>query len=343
MDTTNIPDNINDLIITYLADKDQMHSDELETLGQWIQASAENRKYFIDRQEIWFATGCSRKSKYFDKDLAYMQFLGRVDQVQADHHIPKKKHLLRPFLYRAVAVALLLIVSYVSYYKGNEILKDKFANITIETPLGSRTKVYLPDSTLVWLNAGSRITYSQGYGVDDRNIELIGEGYFEVQKNPELPFSVNTNELNVNVLGTKFNFKNYPDDEEATVSLLEGKVKVSNALIVNNHTELLPDQKLFLNKKTGEMKVITINAQYTNVWTAGSLFFDEELLPDIVKELERSYNVKISIADESLNNFRFYGNFERQENDIEDILEMLASTGKIRYSITGKNIELNSN
>lgn len=100
----------------------------------------------------------------------------------------------------------------------------------MEAPLGSRTKLTLPDGTLVWLNAGSRITYSQGFGVGNRKIELIGEGYFEVKRNEEVPFLVKTNSLLVKVLGTKFNFRDYPDDAEAIVSLSEGKVALNNLL-----------------------------------------------------------------------------------------------------------------
>ena len=73
------------------------------------------------------------------------------------------------------------------------------------------------------LNAGSKIVYSQGFGVDDRNLSLEGEGYFEVTKNEKIPFVVETRELNLKVLGTKFNFKNYPEDEEVTVNLMEKK------------------------------------------------------------------------------------------------------------------------
>ena len=80
-------------------------------------------------------------------------------------------------------------------------MKDTFADISVEAPLGSKTKLYLPDGTLVWLNAGSRMTYSQGFGVDNRKVELEGEGYFEVKRNEKVPFFVKTKDLQLQVLG----------------------------------------------------------------------------------------------------------------------------------------------
>jgi ferric-dicitrate binding protein FerR (iron transport regulator) len=202
--------------------------------------------------------------------------------------------------------------------------------------------MYLPDGTLVWLNAGSKITYSQGFGVDERTVHLTGEGYFEVTKNEKKPFRVKTEELHVNVLGTKFNFSNYPDNEEAIVSLIEGKVMADNAIGKNEQVSLSPDEKVFLNKKTGQMRILQHRAQSAAAWTNGYLFFDEELLPDIIKELERSYNVSIRITDKSLETFRFYGDFTREEQTIEEILNLLVSTNKLKYTIQGKEIALSA-
>lgn len=88
------------------------------------------------------------------------------------------------------------------------------------------------------------------------------------------------------------------------------------------------------------MTVETVTASNASQWTGGYLFFDEELLPDIVKELERSYNVTIRIANDSLNTFRFYGNFVRREQSIQEVLEALASTEKIQYKIEERNITI---
>ena len=196
--------------------------------------------------------------------------------------------------------------------------------------MGARTKLYLPDGTLVWLNAGSKITYSQGFGVDNRNLDLEGEGYFEVKRNEKVPFEIRTKELDLTVLGTKFNFRNYADDEEVVVNLLEGKVRLKNELVASADVYMSPNEKVVLSKESGHMVKTKINASNSNLWTNDELYFDELLLEDIAKQLSRSFNVKIEVAD-SLKNQRFYGSFRIVGNSIEEILETISSTNRMKY------------
>jgi ferric-dicitrate binding protein FerR (iron transport regulator) len=313
-----------------------LSSEESNELNEWIHASEENKVYFLNMREIWFSAINASDICCFNKEQALKRFQLRVGIRK------RKKFSWWSVAYVAAMVVLLFIVSYAAYWQGGKQLKSRFTDVVIEAPSGSKTKMILPDGTLVWLNAGSKITYSQGFGISERKVNLLGEGYFEVTKNEKLPFDVQTKELCVNVLGTKFNFRNYPDDEEATVNLLEGKILASNHVKKDKAIQLLPDQKVFLNKKSGAMRIAQVKAQNAVEWTNGFLFFDEVLLPDIVKELERSYNVIICIVDPSLNTFRFYGNFIRKEQNIEEVLELLTLTNKLKYSKNEKYILLRS-
>ncbi|MBS6577301.1 FecR family protein [Parabacteroides goldsteinii] len=339
MKSTNTHIEIDELIATYLSQG--LESEKLSELENWLKASPENQKHFQQMREIWFSTISANEEERYNKEDAYSRFLSRTRQIPQKEKTVKKLSLHK-FFYGAAAVALLCLISFASYRTGTEQVKKQFAEMVVEAPLGSKTRLYLPDGTLVWLNAGSTITYSQGFGVEERKLKLSGEGYFEVTRNKQLPFEITTKELQLRVLGTKFNFRNYPEDEEVSVSLLEGKVSLRNYLKNDALCYLEPDQKAILNKKNGKLMVSASEARYTAEWTNGFLFFDEELLPDIIKELERSYNVKIYIEDESLKTFRFYGNFVRKEQTIQEILEMLASTGKLEYKIEGKTVRLSS-
>lgn len=339
MKSTNTHIEIDELIATYLSQG--LKSEKLSELENWLKASPENQKHFQQMREIWFSTISANEEERYNKEEAYSRFLNRTCQIPQEEKTVKKLSLHK-FFYGAAAVALLCLISFASYRTGTEQVKKQFAEMVVEAPLGSKTRLYLPDGSLVWLNAGSTITYSQGFGVEERKLKLSGEGYFEVTRNKQLPFEITTKELQLRVLGTKFNFRNYPEDEEVSVSLLEGKVSLRNYLKNDALCYLEPDQKAILNKKNGKLMVSASEARYTAEWTNGFLFFDEELLPDIIKELERSYNVKIYIEDESLKTFRFYGNFVRKEQTIQEILEMLASTGKLEYKIEGKTVRLSS-
>lgn len=324
---------MDELIASYL--NGGLDKSSLEELKKWMAASPENERYFMQRQEIWFSAIDEGKNLY-NKEKAFDAFKARVEATQVDR---KKVHPMLLWRYAAV-VALLVTFSALSFWQGGERVKDSFAQIVVEAPLGSRSKLFLPDGTMVWLNAGSRMSYSQGFGVDDREVQLEGEGYFEVTHNQKIPFLVGTKDLQVRVVGTKFNFRNYPQDAEAVVTLEEGKVALKNLMHREREVMLAPNERVILNKTDGKMWVEKATATNALQWTMGYLFFDEEMLIDIAAELERSYHVKIKIAEDSLKGFRFYGNFVRQEQSIREVLDVLSSTGKIRYTIEDRDIIL---
>ena len=329
---------IDELIANYLTEGlDKNALDELKT---WIAASAENQQYFIRQREIWFSAVSREAASVYDKDKAFENFRNRVESQKEIQSTSRRGFSLSALWRYAAVVAIIIAVGCISYWQGEVNVKDTFADISVEAPLGSKTKLYLPDGTLVWLNAGSRMTYSQGFGVDNRKVELEGEGYFEVKRNEKIPFFVKTKDLQLQVLGTKFNFRDYPEDHEVVVSLLEGKVGLNNLLREEKEAVLSPDERAVLNKANGLLNVESVTASNASQWTDGYLFFDEELLPDIAKELERSYNVKIHIANDSLKTFRFYGNFVRREQNIQEVLEALASTEKMQYKIEERNITI---
>ena len=329
---------INELIATYLIEG--LDKNALAELKVWIAASPENEDYFIQQREVWFSAVSREAASKYNKDKAFDTFKNRIGSRKQVEKAPRQEFRLSALWRYAAIIAVILAVGCFSYWQGGVNVKDTFADISVEAPLGSRTKLYLPDGTLVWLNAGSRMTYSQGFGVDNRKVELEGEGYFEVQRNEKLPFFVKTKDLQLQVLGTKFNFRDYPEDHEVALSFLEGKVELNNLLKKEKEAFLAPDERAILNKANGLMTVETVTASNASQWTDGYLFFDEELLPDIVKELERSYNVNIHIANDSLNKFRFYGNFVRREQSIQEVLDALASTEKIQYKIEERNITI---
>ena len=329
---------IDELIANYLTEGlDKNALDELKT---WIAASAENQQYFIRQREIWFSAVSREAASVYDKDKAFENFRNRVESQKEIQSTSRRGFSLSALWRYAAVVAIIIAAGCISYWQGEVNVKDTFADISVEAPLGSKTKLYLPDGTLVWLNAGSRMTYSQGFGVDNRKVELEGEGYFEVKRNEKIPFFVKTKDLQLQVLGTKFNFRDYPEDHEVVVSLLEGKVGLNNLLREEKEAVLSPDERAVLNKANGLLTVESVTATNASQWTDGYLFFDEELLPDIAKELERSYNVKIHIANDSLKTFRFYGNFVRREQNIQEVLEALASTEKMQYKIEERNITI---
>lgn len=279
-----------DLLITrYLSGK--MDKESFAELKRWSLESESNRKYVRNKLEVWFSSGVADTAVQFDKDKAFSLFKQRI--VGAEE---KQKQMFRfswKTFMRAAAVVLILMIPFAAYWQGKQAVKQSFADMVVEAPMGAHTKLYLPDGT-------------------------------------EVPFEIDTKELDLRVLGTKFNFRNYPDDEEVTVNLMEGKVALRNGIREMPELYLTPDEKMVLNKATGQMVKSSTKAAKANVWINDELFFDEELLEDIAKKLMRSYNVKVEVAD-SLRNKRFYGSFGISGNTIDKILDVMASTQQMNY------------
>lgn len=316
---------INTLIADYLSG--ELDSDGLARLKAWASESELNRAYVRSHIDVAFSAGVTENSTNFDANKAYKRFRRRKRQIA-------EKERLIPIGWKyfgyAAAVILLLTLPLAGYWSGQQSVKQTFSNIVVEAPMGAQTKMSLPDGTQVWLNAGSKMSYSQGFGVNDRTVKLEGEGYFEVAHNADKPFTVNTSEMGLRVIGTKFSFRNYPDDQEAVVSLNEGKVALINLLRDMPEQYLVPNERMILNKRTGDMTLQRVKAENTTVWLNNELFFDEELLTDIAKKLSRSYNVRIEVAD-SLCNRRFYGSFKITGNTLDEVLHTMASTNKMKY------------
>lgn len=326
---------IDRLIMEYVSGK--LDKDSFDRLKRWSLESEDNRRYVRQRLEVWFSSGAVDNRVSFDKEKAYLRFLQRIHD-RPESGTGRTRRLPLSYLYKVAAVILIVVLPIAGYWSGKETVKSTFADMVVEAPLGAQTRLSLPDGTSVWLNAGSKITYSQGFGMDDRKLSLEGEGYFEVEKNEKIPFEIMTPEVSLRVLGTKFNFRNYPDDKEVAVSLLEGSVMLHNEMKMMSDMVLRPDERMTLDKRTGEMRKSRADVENSMLWTRDELFFDEELLEDIAKKLTRSYDVRIEVAD-SLKGKRFYGSFRILGNTVEEVLEAIASTGQMRYKlINGKYI-----
>ena len=173
----------------------------------------------------------------------------------------------------------------------------------------------------------------------ERVVTLSGEGFFSVKKK-DVPFIVRTDDIDVKVLGTKFNVRDYPQDLEAIVSLQEGRVLLNNKLNDETPKNLFPNQRVVLDKHNGRMHIESKDATNAIQWTMGSLFFDEEYFSDIAKELERMYNVKITIIGDELRHTRIYASFATRDMSIDDILDVLSSTNRLKYTRDHKDIKI---
>lgn len=204
--------------------------------------------------------------------------------------IPVRKLSVWSIWMKATAVVLLLLATNFFWFHYTDQLTDTYTSqqnyYEIKVSDGSRTGIELPDGTKVTLNAGSVLRYYRSFGISDRRVQLRGEGYFEVAKNREIPFLVNTDGLQVQVVGTVFNVSAYENDKYITVDLMEGKVNL-NVADAGSVCQLCPNERAVYNRLTLKMSKSHVNALKAAEWIKGQLIFDNESFEDIVRKLER--------------------------------------------------------
>ncbi|MBQ8071693.1 MAG: DUF4974 domain-containing protein [Bacteroidales bacterium] len=296
----------------------------------------DNRKIDRDDAELWLSAVSPEALSKYDTDKAFRHFIERKREAESTSW----RKTLRWAVSVAAAVILVFGVSYFSFRSGRTAVESYFSEIVLHSPLGSVSTMTLPDGTTVNLNAGSTIRYSQGYGITDRVLSIEGEGFFEVARNEDLPFRISSPSLSVEVLGTKFNFKDYPEDGEASVFLKEGKVSLENLVTEGEKLLMSPGQTVILSKSEGIMRLDESIGESVSGWNDGSLIFEDAPLAEIVKILSRSYNADVVITDPSLSALRFNGVFSREGQSLRDILDILSATGRFTFSSDGGTIEI---
>ncbi|WP_293936163.1 FecR family protein [Sphingobacterium sp. UBA5996] len=207
--------------------------------------------------------------------------------------------------------------------------RHKDSNVALQTKRGQEFKMELPDGTLVWLNADSKLKIEPGYNEHKRSVFLEGEAYFKVAKNKAKPFIVQVGNTRIEALGTAFNVKLYPKDNALlTTQLDEGKIRVSNAGL---DEILLPGQRIQLNVLNGAFQRLAENSQPDIAnWKDGYFEFDQTPLPDILADLARWYNFTYSLSP-AYKNKVLSGKISKKES-FEEVLKILRFAG-INYTI----------
>ncbi|MCL6268217.1 FecR family protein [Flagellimonas myxillae] len=236
----------------------------------------------------------------------------------------------------------------VGYQKGNTIAYEQkpdskelvYNELTV--PLGKKFDLVLSDGTTVKLNAGSTIKYPiQFINGLDREVEIWGEAYFDVTKDENHPFLVNANNIQVEVLGTKFNVSSYPEDEDISTVLVEGSVKLSakNTVEMRGSLVIKPNQKASLNKSTAQMTVTEVDTDIYTSWINGRIVFKNCPFKNIRKKLERRYNVSIINNNASLDEKFYNASFDIET--IEEVMEAFKENYAIDYTISNNHIIIN--
>lgn len=229
-----------------------------------------------------------------------------------------------------------LVFSPVKHSKKDRVKKQQgplHEKIKISVPYGRDLKVQLPDRSAVTLNAGTNLTFEPCMGTGNRKVLLDGEGYFNVTKNKELPFVVETAGLTIKVTGTVFNIRAYPVQCEVFTTLQQGEVQVSRKNGKGKEHVLQPNQQHIFNLFTGEEDVKEVDATLYTAWADKIFSYKSTTLEEVMKDLYRWYRFKYEFEDEQAHLVKISAKIEKTK-DIDSIMMLLGRINKVEISRT---------
>lgn len=276
------------------------------------------------------------KSLPFDEKQMFDRLADRVKRPVVISYADRGNSAWK-YLSIAASIALLVVTSIFLIDK-----EPKRALVYYETTAvpDAKTKITLPDSSVVWLNANACLRYPREFSQQIRQVEIKGEAFFEVRKDEKRPFIVQTDGVGIKVLGTTFNVDAEPDKTQIT--LLTGKIGLYKSTNQSQTADriLQPGEQAVYFKSDNDLKISTIRPENTISWVTGIFEFKDNSLEDIMQELQRAFHVKIHIENENLKGQTFNANFTEKET-LEEILSVLQISA--RYKIEKRKEKFSSN
>ena len=309
--------------------------------------------------------------EFEDKDAAQSTIYRIINKAESegrylDLPVENNRFSRRRIWMAAASVLILVSAGWLWINKSSKATEPK--QEAIEAKYGSRSRSLLPDGTTVWLNAGSKLSYSDDFTGATREVILEGEAFFDVVKQPERPFIVHTSGIDIKVLGTAFNVKSYPEDKTVETTLYRGIVRVfREAETEKEAIQLKPNEKLILAKEAAigvqdlskEVKSPSVkeiqnpgftiahidstkkeSERFETAWIYSRLEFRGDSFEELAKKLERWYNITIVFNDEKVKQLNFNGSFEKET--AEQAFAALTSAVPFNYTIKGHEITVGS-
>ncbi len=314
-----------------------LNEEELTMLKSWMNESYENRKLFDQYNEVWQLSHVVFNEGLYNTEAGWSSLQKSItkNRINADNRF-RLVGTNQLIIWKVASVAAMLVaVLFIGLFIHKEEKSTNNQTVTIQSPRGEKSKIILADSTVVWLNSESQLTYSNDFESDMRIVSLSGEGYFDVKEDRDRPFIVKTTNADIEVYGTRFNVSSYPDEQQTETTLEEGKIGVyivgkSNPVTVN------PGQRFILNKQTGETSLKQVDTDLYTSWKENKLRFDNALFGDVVKKLERWYDVKIFLDKDLVYSERYTMCIKTES--LREVLKRIKLTTPMSYKIDEEKV-----
>lgn len=329
--------------------KDDCSEEELNQLHTWLVSDLDEKDADGLLLSIWDKTSeenthkidCHKVAGNI-KEEVNSSSKARIIPVREGSYIDRK----RKRSYSVAIVGSILAILFV----GGYFLTDKapidtshqqvVQQIEKSTSKGQRSSILLRDGSKVTLNSETRIVYNDNFGLNNRRIHLDGEAFFEVTKNKNLPFTVTSEHLVTRALGTSFNVRDYTDEADASIALATGEVKVNRTAVANKDSNVIlkPNEQITIDKTSQVWLKTIFDVDRVLSWKENNLYFNEMNLSDIIKTLERWYNVKISVVGNGIEKLKYEGTGKFERQSLENILGTLGYTMGFESSVNEKQI-----
>lgn len=287
-------------------------------LFDYVSASVENAEEYIRQKNL----------------LAILQSGKQMDATSIESGFKKVDKRIKNSVWRNPVVnvlkyAAIIVFALVGGYFLNQMkYGTELAMNEISVPRGNRTSVTLPDGSVVWISNGSKLVYPESFTADIRNVQLEGEGFFEVTHDAEHPFIVSIGKERIKVLGTKFAVIAYPDDDQVKAELISGKIQfdIHTGNTNNEYKSFMvkPSHSLVYDKTSGKVHETIIPDGFYDYWLDGTYRFRNETFESLAKKIERIYNVEVIFMDDCYKSRTFTGTLNINDN-IYTIMEAFKS------------------
>jgi len=319
--------------------------EELRQLLEKLGSEKEQEAFFAEAEQLWKASAKSENQIPVDTEKILKRILNKIQQVENHSETPipiirsiTQNHQVQQFL----KIAAILVIAVLLFVGGYSVLHHPKQNTLVylneKVPYGMKKTIVLPDNTEVWLNAGSTLKYPKHFG-KTRTVYLSGEAYFEVTKDAKHPFIVSTPEVKVKVLGTGFDVLAYPGDKQVKTTLVHGRVMAFNVNSngdVENKVILSPGEQSIFSIATKAFEVKKVNTNNYTTWKDGYLIFKDSPLMEVIKKIDRWYNVKIIVNDKAVEQFDYTVEFDN--DSLSTVLKVLEEMTPVRFTQSGRNI-----
>ena len=306
------------LIGKYLAK--EAGAEEITTLEKWVAESNENKDTFNKYKQSWILSGINKKNKKIDVEsewvtLSSKLFRNRIEPAPS----PKVKELQPgiPLIFKIAAAVVVLFT--VSFFLYNSFLKPGTVEMMATTTIETET---LSDGTTITLNRNSTFKYPKKFTKDVRKVELTGDAYFEVEHNKNQPFIIESQNIEIEVLGTSFYVDSHEDNSTVEVVVNSGGVVLRSDK--ENQIILKAGDKGIFNKKTGKLFMEKNTDVNYNSWNTKLLVFDDTKLAEVVDKLNEVYDANIEITSPEIDNYRITVTFDNMT--IEAVINILRET-----------------